>query len=113
MSVNPVLSSFLSPAESPATAKDSPEKIRQAASQFEALLIGEVLKTVHSAKGEGWMGTGDDESSESTMALGDEYFARAISERGGLGLAKMISAGLEKREQSSSTGPAAASLPNR
>ena len=94
MSISPILSSAL-PTEVP-TSKDSPEKIRDAASQFESLLIGQVLKTVHESSSGGWLGTDGDEASNAAMGLGDEYLARTISQHGGFGLAKMISAGLQK-----------------
>ena len=79
-----------------ATSKDSPEKIREAASQFEALLIGQILKSAHDEDG-GWLGTGEDQTASSAMGLADEYFARAMASRGGLGLGKVVAAGLEKR----------------
>ena len=82
-------------------AHDSPERIRDAASQFEALMIAQVLKTVHDGQGEGWMGTGEDQSAGSAMDMADDYFARALAARGGLGLAHMIAAGLEHRAASS------------
>jgi Rod binding domain-containing protein len=80
-------------------AKDSPEKIRGAASQFEALLISQVLKASHEGEGdgEGWLGTGEDQTAQSIMGLADDYFARALAARGGFGLAHMIASGLEKR----------------
>jgi Rod binding domain-containing protein len=77
--------------------KNDPEKIKQAASQFEALLIGQVLKSVHeSSEDGGWLGTGEDQTASSAMGMADEYFAQSMAKRGGLGLAKMISAGLQK-----------------
>jgi Rod binding domain-containing protein len=76
--------------------KDSPEKIRAAASQFEALLISQVLKSAHDGEDGGWLGAGEDESSNTTTGMADEYFARAIAANGGLGLAKMISEGLSR-----------------
>ncbi len=98
MNPGSLITGILSPNETPSlpTSKDSPEKIREAATQFEALLIGQILKTVHEGEGEGWLGSGEDASASSAMAIGDEYLARAMAARGGLGLAKMISAGLEK-----------------
>jgi Rod binding domain-containing protein len=80
------------------TSKDSPEKIREAASQFEALLISQVLKSAHEGEDGGWMGAGEeDETSNTTMGMADEYFARSIAAHGGFGLAKMISAGLSRK----------------
>jgi Rod binding domain-containing protein len=75
--------------------KNSPEKIRDAASQFEALLIGEVLKTAH--EGEGWLGTGDEESSGTTMGMADQFLAQSMAKNGGLGLARMVAAGLARK----------------
>src|SRR5258708_40167373 len=79
---------------------DSPQKIRDAASQFEGLLIAQVLKSVHDGQSEGWRGTGEDKSAGSAMELADDYFARALAARGGLGLARMVAAGLERRAAS-------------
>ena len=41
-----------------AVPKDDPAKIRESAKQFEALLIGQMLKSMHDSEG-GWLGTGD------------------------------------------------------
>ena len=79
------------------TAKDSPEKIRDAASQFEALLISQVLKATHEGEDEGWLGTGEDQTAGSVMGLAEEYFARAMAARGGFGLARMVASGLAQR----------------
>jgi Rod binding domain-containing protein len=80
--------------------KDSPEKIRDAATQFEALLIGEVLKTAHEGDGEGWLGTGEDQTASSALGLADQFLAQTVAKNGGFGLARMISAGLAKRAAS-------------
>src|ERR1700686_3405929 len=82
---------------SPGASRNSPENIRSAASQFEALLIGQVLKASHEGEGEGWLGTGEDQTAGPMMGLADEYFAQAIAKRGGFGLARMVAAGLEHR----------------
>ncbi len=85
-----------------AAAKNSPEKIRQAATQFESLLIGQMLKSMHEdGDGEGWLGTGEDQTASSAMGMADEYLAQAMSKRGGFGLAKSVAAGLEKASNSS------------
>jgi Rod binding domain-containing protein len=92
------------------TAKDSPERIRDAASQFEALLIGQVLKAAHEGEDEGWLGTGEDQTADSVMGLAEDYFARAIAARGGFGLARMVASGLERRV---SADPASNSSPEQ
>jgi peptidoglycan hydrolase FlgJ len=75
---------------------DDPEKIKGAAKQFEALLIGQMMKSMHDSEG-GWLGTGDDDSSASAMEYGQEIFAQSMAQSGGLGLSDMISAGLQKQ----------------
>ena len=84
---------------------DSPQKIREAASQFESLLIGQVLKSMHEDGEDGWLGSGEDQTASSAMSLADEYLAQAISSHGGLGLAKMISRQLDPANNSSRVIP--------
>lgn len=79
-----------------AKVKDSPEKIKDAASQFEALLIGQILKASKGDSDEGSFGGESDPASASAMDFASDYFARAMASKGGLGLTKMISSGLEK-----------------
>ena len=75
---------------------DDPEKIKGAAKQFEALLIGQMMKSMHDSEG-GWLGTGDDNSSSSAMEYGQEIFAQSMAQSGGLGLSDMVAAGLQKQ----------------
>jgi Rod binding domain-containing protein len=75
--------------------KDDPAKVLNAAKQFEALLVSQMMKSMQDSEG-GWLGTGDDESSSSAMEYGQEMFAQAMSANGGLGLAKMVAAGLQR-----------------
>jgi|SRR5579871_885937 len=91
--VNSVLSSGIvtSTASGQGTApKNSPEKIAEAAKQFEGLLIGEMFKAMHSDGEQGWLGTGEDQTASSAMGMADEYFAQAIANHGGFGLAKTV-----------------------
>jgi flagellar protein FlgJ len=75
--------------------KDDPAKVKDAAKQFEALLIGQMMKSMHDSEG-GWLGTGDDQSASAAMEYGQEVFAQAMAANGGLGLANMVAAGLQK-----------------
>jgi flagellar protein FlgJ len=75
--------------------KDDPKKVGDAAKQFEALLIGQMMKSMGEAEG-GWLGTGDDQSGSSAMEYAQETFAQSLSAKGGLGLASMVVKGLEK-----------------
>ena len=71
-----------------------PQKLKKAATDFEALLIGQMLKGQRE-EGGGWMGTGADEASGSTMALAEEQLARSLAQSGGLGLGRMILASVK------------------
>ena len=76
--------------------RDTPEAIAKAATAFESLLIGEVLKSAREADGSGWMGTDDEEAGSNLMQLSEQQLSQTLAASGGLGLAKMISAGLAK-----------------
>ena len=76
---------------------DTPEKINNAASQFEALMIGQILKAAHPDSDDDSMGGDSDPASASAMDFANDYFARAMAAKGGLGLTNMIVSGLEKQ----------------
>jgi len=78
-----------------ASSKDNPEKIRKAAMDFESLLIAQMLKSARESGG-GMTGDSDeqDETNSTVLELGEQQLAQALSSSGGLGLAKMVIAGL-------------------
>lgn len=106
MTIPPLASPVLD-AASVATAhkKDSPEKIKDAASQFEALMIGQILKAAHGDSDDDGLGGDTDPASASAMDFANEYFARAMAAKGGLGFTKMIAAGLEKQSVQTAATP--------
>jgi Rod binding domain-containing protein len=63
--------------------------MKSAARQFEALLIGFLLK---SAREE----TSEDAAGATAMGYAEEHLVRALASTGGMGLANMITASLEK-----------------
>jgi len=76
-----------------ATAK-SDHKLKQAASEFESILVEQMLR---SAREGAEAGTDDDTSSDadSTMVeMGEQHLAQAIANGGGLGIARMVLAGI-------------------
>ena len=89
MSAGSIVAGVLSPSLSGAAAdvksKNSPEKIKEAASQFEALLIGEVLKTAHEGDSEGWMGTGEDQTAGAALGLADQFLAQTMAKKAAAG----------------------------
>jgi Rod binding domain-containing protein len=78
--------------------KDTPAKIQQAATDFEALLLAQMLKSAREASGGGLTGEdGDDSGANSTMIeLGEQQFAQALASSGGFGIAKIVETGLTK-----------------
>ncbi|MBI4873282.1 MAG: rod-binding protein [Acidobacteria bacterium] len=87
---------------SPAVRED-PAKVKDAACQFEALLIGQMLKAAREAGSSGWLGTGEDHSGESALEMAEQQFAQVMAAQGGLGLARMVIAGLQHAEKAAST----------
>jgi Rod binding domain-containing protein len=64
-----------------------------AAKDFEALMIGQMLKSMRE-EDSGWLGTGEDQSSSAAFGLGEEELAKSIAAGGGFGLAKVIQSNL-------------------
>jgi flagellar protein FlgJ len=77
-----------------AAKSDTPEKVRDAAQQFEALLMGQILRSARQS-GSGWLGGGEDSSAECATDYAEQQFAAVLSQQGGLGLAHVIVKGLE------------------
>lgn len=86
-------------ADSGTSAKPT-SKEASAAKDFEALLIGQMLRSVRE-EDSGWLGTGDDQAGATAMGLGEEELAKAIAAGGGFGLAKIITSGLAKQAAAS------------
>jgi flagellar protein FlgJ len=74
---------------------DDPAKVRDAAQQFEALLIGQILRSVRESGG-GWLGSGGDPSGDCATEYAEQHFATTLAQQGGLGLADLISKGLRR-----------------
>ncbi len=80
--------------------RDDPVRVRDAARQFESLLIGQLLKSMRESS-TGWLSDGDEDQAGSTATdMAEEQFAKALAAQGGLGLARMVVSGLEKTTQS-------------
>ena len=72
-------------------------KVHKTAQQFEALLIGQLLKTSREAGSSGWLGTGeDDKAGQIGMEVAEQEFARMLAASGGLGMSKTIEAGMRR-----------------
>ena len=83
----------LPPAADVAPKRDDPAKVRDAAEQFEALLLGQILRSVRQS-GAGWLGESDP-SADCATDFAEQHFAAMLARQGGLGLAALIARGLE------------------
>jgi len=84
------------PAGSPGK-KDTPEKVLDAAQQFEALLLAQMLRTIRES-GKGWLGGDDSATADTATEFAEQQFAVVLARQGGLGLAQLISRGLEPHQ---------------
>jgi len=82
--------------EALASASSESAKVNEAAKQFEALVVGQVLKVSRESSDGGWLGSGEDQGGEMAVELGEQAFAQAIAARGGFGIAKLVKANLER-----------------
>lgn len=69
---------------------DPPDKIRNAAQQFEALMLGQILRAARENSGAG--------SSDCALDYAEQQFATVMARNGGLGLASLIVKGLEQQK---------------
>lgn len=69
-----------------------PKNIADAARQFEAILIEQMLKSAHAAGGASW--AGEDQAGSALTDLAEQQFAQMLANGGGVGLAKLITQGL-------------------
>lgn len=98
--------------------RSSPEGIRAAAAEFEALLVAQMLRSMREASGGGWLGGDEQDAAFSLMEMAEQCLATALAAQGGLGLARLVEQSLadqssqpgaspeENRPDSSSTAPA-------
>ena len=70
-----------------------PKNAADAAKQFEALMIGQMLRTARAS-----VSSGEEDSTGETMFdLAGQQFAQMLANSGGFGLAKLITAGLKSK----------------
>jgi flagellar protein FlgJ len=83
----------VSPVLLAAAPESTPKDAAGAAKQFEALLIGQMLRSVREEASDD-----DDDKTASTMLdVADQQFSQVLANNGGLGLARMIASGLQER----------------
>ncbi len=97
-SVNLAVTTPANPVPSASERSGESLKAKDAAQQFEALLLGQILRTVSENSGFGQ----SDSSGECATDFAEQQFAQLLAQRGGLGLARLIAAGLERKAEHSS-----------
>jgi flagellar protein FlgJ len=80
----------------PVSKSRDPAKVHDAAQQFEALLMGQILRSARASSG--WLGDDADPSAECATDYAEQQFAAVIAQQGGLGLADMVAKGLERSQ---------------
>lgn len=65
------------------------QKLVEAAQEFEAVLLSQILKTARESSG-GWLGAGEGQGMTSTMELAETQLAQAMAEQGALGIGKYL-----------------------
>jgi Rod binding domain-containing protein len=92
-------------------AAGKPDQVSQAATQFEALIIGQVLKAARESSDQGWLGTGDDKTSDMAMEMAEQGLAQGLAAQGGLGIAKMVTAKLRRDDAKAANSAPGAQVP--
>jgi len=95
LAVSPTLTQSI-PATKPKA--DDPARIREAAQQFEALLLTQLLQTAHPSGG--WLGGGEDGAGDTASSFAGQQLAVMMAKQGGIGLANLVTSGLEQAGQS-------------
>lgn len=80
-----------------------PVNADDAARQFEALLLAQMLRSIRESSG-GWLGSGGDSAGNAATELAEQQFARLLADQGGLGLAHLIGVGLRSNATDSRPG---------
>jgi Rod binding domain-containing protein len=94
MRIAPAAASFLpgsTPTGGVSTAPKKTDKLHEAAQQFEALMIGEMMKSVRQSSESGWLGSScEDGSTDQAVEMAESNFAKALAMSGGFGLSRMV-----------------------
>jgi Rod binding domain-containing protein len=70
------------------------KRTAEAAQEFEALLIGQMLKSARESGSGSWLSSEEDASSSPAVEFAEQQQAVMMAKSGGLGLAKAVQGGL-------------------
>lgn len=92
---------------SPAAGK--PKDAAEAAKQFEAMLIAQMLHSAREDDGDDAL-SGEDSGSSTLLDMADQQFSKLLADRGGLGLGSMIAKSLKAGPAVTPPGPHSSGL---
>ena len=96
----------------PAGQSDPDQGLPRAASEFESLLVAQMLRSFREASSGGWLDESEKDGPGATMMeMAEQQFARAITSQGGLGLRELIVSGLSRPGAGASADDEGASAP--
>ena len=77
----------------------STKKIKDAAQQFEGLMIQQLLKSARGgSESRGWLSTGEeDQTGQTAIDFAEQQFSSVLAKSGGLGLTNFIVKNIEKK----------------
>lgn len=82
-------------------------RLKETGEQFEALLLGQMMKSMREAGGSaGWLGAGEDQTASPLSECAEQQIAQLLSSQGGLGLAGIIAKGIAQKQQETETASA-------
>ena len=79
-----------------------PPKLKTAATQFEAMLIAQMLSSARESDAGGWGGDSDDKSGDTMMEMAEQQLSNVLTSKGGFGMANMVTHELSKPSARSS-----------
>ncbi len=96
MNMNAIAPSSIAPAAAALPSDPKPQNPEEAARQFEALLIAQMLRSARESSSGGKLGSAEDGGNESDtmMDLAEQQFAKLMAQNGGLGLTRLMVQGL-------------------
>ena len=83
----------------------TPQKTKDTAKQFEAMLIAQMLSSARESDASGWGGDSADKSGDTMMGMAEQQLSQVLASNGGLGLAKIVMHGMSKEPASSQKKP--------
>ena len=72
-------------------------KVKDAATQFEALLFSQMMRSARESSAGGWGGDSEDKAGESMMDLAEQQISHLLASGSGIGLAKLVIQGISKK----------------